>query len=140
MEKYVERLVREWKQHGKIICAVDYDGTIAYWPTIENQEDIKRTIELLQLVHATGAYIVINTACSPDRYEDIQRHCESINLPINNINAPPIPTTYGNSTKLYANIFLDDRAGLSQALDILEKAMYIIRGNQAKNLTLGESA
>lgn len=139
MNKYTERLVKEWRQHGKIIIATDYDSTIAYWPTIENQEDIQRTINLLQLAHATGAYIVINTACKEDRYEDIQRHCESINIPVNGINTPPIQTTYGNSTKLYANIFLDDRAGLNESLNILEEAMYVVRGDTAISLTSGES-
>lgn len=139
MDKYTERLIKEWRQHGKIIIAVDYDSTISYWPTIENQEDILRVIDLLQLAYATGAYIVINTACKADRYEDIQRHCEEIKIPVNGINAPPIKTEYGNSTKLYANIFLDDRAGLNEALNMLENAMYAVRGDKAKDLTIGES-
>lgn len=139
MEKYINRLVKEWKQHGKIIIAVDFDSTISYWPTIDNQEDIDRTIATLQVAHATGAYIVVNTACKEDRFEDIQKHCENIKLPIDSINAPPIETVYGNPNKLYANVFLDDRAGLNEALAILTKAMYVVRGENSKNLTLGES-
>lgn len=140
MEKYINRLVKEWLQHGKIIIAVDFDSTISYWPTIDNQDDINKTVSLLQVAHATGAYIVINTACKEDRFLDIQKHCENINLPIDSINSPPIETIYGNPNKLYANIFLDDRAGLNETLEILEKAMYIIRGENAKSLTKGESA
>lgn len=140
MNKYTERLIREWRQYGKIIIAVDYDSTIAYWPTIENQEDIEETIKTLQVANQTGAYIVINTACKPDRFENIQRHCEQVKLPINGINTPPIPTEFGNSTKLYANIFLDDRAGLKESLQILSDAMYVIRGEQGAVLTSGEQA
>ena len=28
---YLERLEEEWKMHGKIIVAVDYDDTISPW-------------------------------------------------------------------------------------------------------------
>jgi len=136
--KYVSRLVKEWRMHGKIIIAVDYDSTISYWPTIENQDDIEKTIKLLQVAHETGAYIVINTACKEDRFEDIQKHCEEVRLPINGINTPPISTMYGNANKLYANIFLDDRAGLNEALEMLEEAMYIIRGEKSSDRTAGE--
>lgn len=139
MNIYTERLYKEWKQHGKIIIAVDYDSTISYWPTINNLEDINRTISLLQIAHQTGAHIVIFTACNKDRHLDIQKHCEELKIPISGINEVPIQLPYGNSNKIYANIFLDDRAGLCEALNILEKAMYIIRGENAKNLTLGET-
>ena len=139
MNKYTERLVKEWQHHGKIIIAVDYDSTISEWPTIDNHDDIKRTIDLLQVAHNTGAYIVVFTACKPDRFDDIQKHCEEKKIPISGINVTPIETAYGNNNKIYANIFLDDRAGLTQALDMLEEAMYIVRGNNSKNLTLGES-
>jgi len=138
MEKYAARLYNEWKTHGKIIIAVDYDSTISYWPSIDNKEDIARTINLLQIAHATGAHIVIFTACSEDRFEDIQKHCEEKKIPISGINKTPINLPYGNNSKIYANIFLDDRGGLQEALNILELAMYKIRGDESKKLTLGE--
>ncbi len=139
MNKYVERLVKEWRQHGKIIIAVDYDSTISYWPTIDNTEDIDRTIKILQIAHETGAHIVVFTACKHDRFQDIQNHCEQKRIPISGINTPPVETQYGNSNKIYANVFLDDRAGLLEALNTLEDAMYIIRGEQASKLTEGET-
>ncbi len=139
MTKYIDRLVKEWKQYGKIIIAVDYDSTISYWPTIENQVDIQRTISLLQVAYNTGAHIVVFTACAQDRFIHIQQHCEELNIPISGINIQPVPLPYGNDNKIYANIFLDDRAGLIEALNILEKAMYIVRGEQASKLTSGET-
>lgn len=130
MNKYTERLIREWRQHGKVIIAVDYDSTISYWPTIDNQDDIKRVINILQIAYQTGAYIVVFTACNPDRYVNIQEHCEEIKLPISGINTTPIDLPYGNQNKIYANVFLDDRAGLQEALNILETAMYVVRGDK----------
>lgn len=138
MNIYAERLFKEWSQHGKIVIAVDYDSTISSWHTINNKDDIDKTIEVLQVAHNTGAYIVVNTCSNPDRYEKIQKHCEELKIPIDGINTNPIQLPYGNHGKIYANIYLDDRAGLLESLDILEEAMYKIRGINSINLTNGE--
>ena len=138
MNKYIERLYKEWKQHGKIVIAVDYDSTIYPWHTIDNKEDIDKVISILQVAHNTGAYIVINTCSNPDRYEEIQKHCENIKIPIDSINSNPLDLPYGKNGKVYANIYLDDRAGLLESLNTLETAMYKIRGDKSLNLTLGE--
>ncbi len=130
MNKYSERLLEEWKQHGKIIISVDYDDTLYPWRKDFNSDDIQRTIKLVQQAHNTGAYIVIFTASDTDRYEEIQKHCESIKLPINAINKNAIPLPYGNNGKIYYNINLCDRSGLNEALNILEEAMYAYRGYQ----------
>jgi hypothetical protein len=125
---YLERLEEEWKQHGKIIIACDYDDTISPWKL--RGYDPKRTIEVLKQAKVTGAYIVIFTACNPLRYEEIKNHCASIGLEIDSINETPIDLPYGKDKKIYANIFIDDRAGLNEALNILEFAMYRIRGSR----------
>jgi hypothetical protein len=62
-----------------------------------------------------------------------------VNLKIDSINQNPINLPYGNSSKIYANIFLDDRAGLNESLDRLYRVMYMIRGKKASNLTIGEN-
>lgn len=139
MEKYIQRLLNEWRTYGKIIISVDYDSTLKHWPTIDNHEDIKRVIETLQVAKETGAYIVIFTASDIEKFEEIQKYCEEIHLPIDAINRNPIPLPYGNHGKIYYNINLCDRSGLTQSLDILERAMYTIREEQA-GLTKGETA
>ena len=47
-----------------------------------------------------------------------------IDIEIDTINENPIDLPYGHNGKIYANIFLDDRAGLFQGMEILEQAMY----------------
>ena len=137
--KYANRLYKEWCQHGRPVIAVDYDSTIYPWHTIENKEDIERTIKLLQLAVNIGCYIVINTCSDTERHLEIQKHCESLNIPINGINTNPIDLPYGNHGKIYANLYLDDRAGLNEALDILEKVIYqIMYDRNGKTQTLGE--
>lgn len=129
MDKYIKRLTEEWMKHGKIIVACDFDSTISPWKTIENMEDIERTISLLKTAQETGIYLVIFTACSSDRYDYIERYCDALGLQIHGINKNPIDLPYGNTAKMYANIFLDDRAGLTQSLDILENSLYKVRGH-----------
>jgi thiol-disulfide isomerase/thioredoxin len=125
---YLERLENEWRQHGKIIIACDYDDTISHWKL--KDYDPSRTIEILKIAKQTGAYIVIFTACNPLRYEEIKSYCASIGLEIDSINETPIDLPYGKDKKIYANIFIDDRAGLNESLNILEFAMYRIRGSK----------
>jgi thiol-disulfide isomerase/thioredoxin len=127
---YLDRFVKEWKQHGKVIIGVDFDNTISPYFTFDNSEDIKRTIDILKLAKSVGAYIVIFTACDKDRYDYIKNYCKEIGLEIDAINQNPIELPYGNNGKIYANLFIDDRAGLNESLAILEFASYIIRGSK----------
>jgi hypothetical protein len=141
MEKYIERLFTEWKQHGKIIIAVDFDDTISPWK-LQTKEDIKKSniVKILNLAKETGAYIVCFTACNKDRFEEVERTFKSLNIHLDAINSNPIELPYGNHSKIYANIFLDDRAGLGQALEILETAMWRYRGYKKSQEQLDEIA
>ena len=123
---FLERLEQEWEQHGKIIIACDFDDTISPWKM--KNADFKRVIDVLKIAKNTGAFIVIFTACDESRYEEIRTYCKSVGLEIDSINQNPIDLPYGKNGKVYANIFIDDRAGLNEALNILEFAMYKIRG------------
>jgi len=114
---YMERLKREWDKHKKIIIGCDFDDTIRHW-NLENF-DAAKTIEVLKAAKAIGAYIVIFTATHSERYLEITKYCQSIGLDIDCINENPIDLPYGNSRKIYANIFIDDRAGLNESLNIL---------------------
>lgn len=129
IRKYVDRLLGEWKTHGKIVISVDYDDTLSPW-RLENKEDVKRTRELVKEARRTGAYVVIFTACAPERYSHIHEFCKSIEFQYDTINQNPIELPYGGEkgSKIYYNINLCDRSGLTQALDILEAAMYLYRG------------
>ena len=125
--KYVNRLVNEWKEHGKILCAVDFDDTISPW-RLQDQETCDTIIEILKQVKQTGAYLIVFTACNADRYPEIISYCESKGLKIDEINKNPISLPYGNNGKVYANIFLDDRAGLNESILTLQTALYEYRG------------
>lgn len=126
MNKFIKRLTAEWNQHGKIIVAVDYDDTISPWgfKTDGDKSEMDFLINLLKGVKQTGAYLVIWTACHSDRFEEITQYCRERGLEIDSINKNPIDLPYGHNGKIQANIYLDDRAGLNEALNILQEAMY----------------
>lgn len=123
----IERLATEWKKHSHIVIAVDYDDTIFPFRSA-TQEFCDQVIKLLHLSKLTGAYLMIHTSSNKDRHGEIIQYCNNKGLIIDSINCNPIELPYGKDGKPYANIYLDDRAGLNEALDILETAMYKQRG------------
>jgi hypothetical protein len=129
MNKYVKRLYDEWVQHGKIIIAVDFDDTISPWK-LNTEKDILETeiVKILRTCIETGAYIVCFTACNIDRFPEIERKFQELGLKLDKINENPINLPYGKHKKLYANIFLDDRAGLEESLKILDEALWKYKG------------
>jgi len=129
--KYLNRLVEEWETHGKIIIAVDFDDTVS--PYRYNDDEAAKQYDkiwaLLRDCQQTGAYIVCHTACNPDRHNDIRDVFGLHGISDVCINKTPIDLPYGKEgSKVYANIFLDDRAGLGEAVEMLEAALYIQRG------------
>jgi len=72
MNIYSQRLLIEWRTHGKIILAVDFDSTIYPYHTLDNKKDIDRTIDLVKKAYEIGAYIVIFTASVEDRFKFIE--------------------------------------------------------------------
>jgi hypothetical protein len=121
--KYIDRLIKEWVEHGKIIVSIDYDSTIKKWHTIDNEEDIDRVISLIKTVQRY-TYNVIFTASNTERHPEIQEYCESIGIRVDSINKNVISLPYGDEGKIYYNINLCDRSGLTEALYILETAYY----------------
>jgi len=128
-DKYVTRLYNEWVEHGKIIIGVDFDDTLKPWK-LNEQEELNFVVKALKLAMETGCYLVVFTACRTDRYAEIEEHCRQLGLVIDKINQNPIELPYGNQNKIYANIFIDDRAGLYEAIEILESAAYRVRGKR----------
>lgn len=136
MDKYTQRLVDEWNTHGKIVIGVDFDSTISPYHTMDNQEDITRAIKLLSDCQNVGCYTVIHTACNSDRHQDILDYCTKVGLRVDEINRTPkdLPIEYGREgSKIYANVFIDDRAGFTQAMDMLEDAMLRQRSNKLRD-------
>lgn len=124
----IQRLIREWNEEEKLIIAIDFDDTIhPYTQKFEN-EDYQERINFLKDCKTLGAYLVLWTASSSERYPLIWDYCKKHGIEIDSINTNPIPLNYGNNGKIFANIYIDDRAGIDESLEILYTA-YLARLN-----------
>jgi hypothetical protein len=126
MERYITRLVREWREHKKILLAVDFDDTLSPWKF--DDFNYSEVFKLINQAKELGAYVVIFTACKEERYDYIRKYCKEMGgFEIDGINENVIELPYGNNRKIYYNHLLDDRGGLMQAMAILSIAMMRIK-------------
>lgn len=129
MEACCTRLYDEYKKHGSLIVACDFDETIFPYKNKEAKYD--RVIDLLRECHGLGFYIVIYTASSPDRYKFMKEYLEQYGIAVSSVNKNPIKLKFGNHGKIYYNILLDDRAGLRDAYTTLK---YVVDKIKVENV------
>lgn len=117
-QRCIDRLVENWKLHNGIIIAFDFDNTVFDYYNMGYQYD--KVIELLKECKSMGCTLILSTCCDESKFVFMRNKCEEKGIVIDYINESPpcIPFT-GN--KVYYNILLDDRAGLSAAYEILYK-------------------
>jgi hydroxymethylpyrimidine pyrophosphatase-like HAD family hydrolase len=126
----IDRLVYEWKEHGNIIIAVDYDDTL--YDFHKKGREYNHVINLLRQCRKIGCYIIIFTACGEEQYSDISNYLKDKEIPFDKINEN-VEFIKFTGRKIYYNILLDDRAGLGSAYDCLKLAvttMEIDKANQ----------
>ena len=116
--KTADRLFKEWCLHGSIIIGVDFDDTI--YDCHSNGFEFPHTVTTLKRAQQLGAQLCVWTA-NGDR-ELVQRTWDKLGLIYDCYNRSPI-VFYKNQVKPYFNLLLDDRAGLSSALHILNLTM-----------------
>lgn len=128
----IERLFNEWKKYGSIIVAYDYDNTV--FDYYNKGYSYQQIVELLRECKKMKFHLTVFTSCNDDRFPEIKKYLEENNIPFDGINETPDFIPF-KGRKVYFNILLDDRAGLSSAYDQLWKVIYSIRGQDAiKNL------
>jgi hypothetical protein len=120
----IERLYSEWKKYGKIFLALDFDDTI--YDFHKKGYKYEKVIELVKACQKQGCYIIIFTGSELEKYPFIRSYCEEIGLHIDKINENAIPMNIGNNGKIYYNILLDDRAGLSSSYFILSSVLKML--------------
>lgn len=131
----VQRLLKEYQKHPKLIVAVDFDDTVYDFHNKGNSHE--EVWDVLRRCDKLGFYIVCFTASLPVRFSSIEKHFESKGVKLSSINKNPIPLPFGNHGKIYYNILLDDRAGLGSALETLQTALFLIE-NTPSSETLSD--
>lgn len=118
----LNRLRNEWAKYGSIIVAFDVDSTVIPFHQGEYVDDYEPIRKLLRDLKHLGCTLIAFTAAEESRWDKIKAELELINVPYDyfNISPPSIPNIVERG-KVYANIYLDDRAGLHETFSHLRQ-------------------
>jgi hydroxymethylpyrimidine pyrophosphatase-like HAD family hydrolase len=114
-----ERLYAEYKKYGNLIVAVDFDDTLYDYHQSGNTYD--KIQQLVRDLFDAGCQIIIWTG-NPDE-EMVAEYLDRNNIPFNTINQDIVTCHNKTTRKIYANVFIDDRAGLSQVYNDLTRLL-----------------
>lgn len=134
----LERLRNEWKKHGKLIVAFDVDSTVLPFHPDEREDNYEPIRQLLRDLHELGCTLICFTAASSKRWPDIIAQLAVIDVPFDKFNSTPsyIPDV-SVTGKVYANAYLDDRAGLFETYSHLNQLVLEKRLEKATNFFEG---
>jgi MoaA/NifB/PqqE/SkfB family radical SAM enzyme len=127
----VDRLFDEWKKYGQLIVAYDFDHTVFDYSGKGYNYDA--VIALIRECKKLGFHLTVFTSCNEDRIPEIISYLNSNEIPFDGINETPDYIPF-RGRKIYYNILLDDRSGLSAAFNQLWEVIYKIRAH--KNMEL----
>lgn len=135
IQQCVNRLITEHDKHNQLIIAYDFDGTVFNFPgnfsdIEQNESDHKEVLDLLRTCQKRGFYLCVFTASAPSRYPKILEYCKQLGITPHTINENPIPLPFGNHGKIYYNLLLDDRAGLSAATETLRRVLFHLENRE----------
>lgn len=123
----IERLYQEWEKYDSLIIAYDYDNTVFDYHG--KGYSFESVIELIRECAKLNFHLIVFTSCESDKYEEISNFLNANSIPFNAINETP-EFIASKGRKVYYNILLDDRSGLSSAYVQLWQVIYKIRLKQ----------
>lgn len=109
-----QRLIADYKLHGTIVVAYDFDNTVFDYHGKGN--DYSQAISILKQAKEIGCYMICFTAA--DNNDFVLEYLSKNNIPCDALNENP-PFFKSEQRKIYFNILLDDRAGLITAYNDL---------------------
>lgn len=103
------RLEEEYKKYGKLIFCVDYDDTLYDFHKKGRTYD-----DIVQLLKRWEPYseVIIFTGNGEEKYPEIERYLNEHGIKYKGVNCDSSIAV--NGRKVYANVYIDDRAGLLQ--------------------------
>lgn len=119
IENAVNRLLEEWDKYGYLVVAFDFDDTV-YSPNSSHEQ----VIELLKACKEMGCILIVFTCRDENEYDFVDNYLKSIDLQYDYINENCPEVKLDTSRKIFYNIFLDDRCGLSSAYETLVRVLY----------------
>lgn len=128
MDKYLqenssyERLYGEYKKYGSLIVAVDFDDTV--YDFHKKGYTYEKVAELIRRLYEANCYIIIYTGNEDTDFTS--SYLREKDIPYHSINED-CPTYIANSNKqvrkLYANVYIDDRSGIIQVYNELNRLL-----------------
>lgn len=116
------RLVDEYKKHGSLVVAFDFDNTVFDYHS--KGHTYIEVIELLKQAKEINCYMVVFTA--EKDLDKVKSTLDELQIPFDAINENP-PFFKSDARKIYFNLLLDDRAGLLSAYNQLKETINIIK-------------
>ena len=114
-----KRLCEEYEKYGSLIVAVDFDDTVYDFHKKGHTYD--KVVQLIRDLKSLNCFIIIWTGCIDE--EKVSTYLKENNIPYDTINdeAPVTKKQLNNCLprKVYANVYIDDRAGLIQVYEEL---------------------
>lgn len=124
----IRRLQEEWDKYGMLVLAVDFDNTL--FDYYKRGYTFPLVIDAIREAKRHGFHITIFTSCDESRFPEIKDYLAKEDIPYNSINETPDFIPF-KGRKVYYNLFLDDRAGLSSSYHQLKAVFSYIRGTKA---------
>lgn len=129
-DRCVARLLQEWRLHGKLIIACDFDDTVFDFHSRGHL--YTRVLHLLKRCQDHEFWIMMYTAMHPESYEKSKTYLADRGIIVHCVNENPIDLPFGHHGKPLWSILLDDRAGLGQAYVILSSVLAEIDKEKGK--------
>ncbi len=108
------RLSDEYEKYGSIVVAYDFDDTV--YDFHKKGRTYDQVINLLRELKSISCFLICWTG--QEDIEIVKNYLNDNQIPFDTINENP-PFYQSTSRKVYANAYLDDRAGLKQVFDEL---------------------
>ena len=104
----LKRLIEEYKQYKSLVIAFDFDDTVYDFHKKGRLYD--DVIQLLKELKSINCYLICWTG---NDTVFVEKYLMENSIPFDSINENP-PFYKSTNRKIYANAYLDDRAGLLQ--------------------------
>jgi hypothetical protein len=113
-ENSQNRLIEEYRNYGSLVVAFDFDDTV--YDFHKKGRIYNDVIILLKKLKSINCYLICWTGQEDLKF--VSNYLTANKIPFDSINENP-PFHKLKSKKVYANVYLDDRAGLKQVYDEL---------------------
>lgn len=116
------RLIDEYDKYGTLVIAFDFDDTV--YDFHKKGRIYNDLIDLLRELKAINCYLICWSG--QDDAQFVTSYLQNNKIPFDAFNTNP-PFYKSLNRKIYANAYLDDRAGLKQVYDELNNLVLSIK-------------